>query len=111
MQEIRPYLQSGSDHGDGTRELFQYMMLVRALVMENVSQEIENPTEATRNGQATIYEEKRHLKAKSQMVRDAVEIQPIKFKTALNELHQKYFKTPKPRVSVWIFIVNFSSCF
>lgn len=111
MQEIRPCLQSGTDYGDGTRELLRYMMLVRALVLANVSQEIENPTEATLNGQATIHEEKRHLKAKSQMVRDAVEIQPIKFETALDELYQKYFKPPRRSVSVWIFIVNFSSFF
>lgn len=92
MQETLSDLQSGSDHGDGTRELLQDMKLVRAQVMADVRQEIENLAEATRDRQAMIHEEMRHLEAQSQMVRDAVEIQLIKFETALDELHQKYFK-------------------
>jgi hypothetical protein len=92
MQETLSDLQSGNDHGDGTRELLQDMKLVRAQVMADVRQEIENLAEATRDRQAMIHEEMRHLEAQSQMVRDAVEIQLIKFETALDELHQKYFK-------------------
>ena len=92
MQETLSDLQSGNDHGDGTRELLQDMKLVRAQVMADVRQEIENLAEATRDREAMIYEEMRHLEAQSQMVRDAVEIQLIKFETALDELHQKYFK-------------------
>lgn len=92
MQETLSELQSGKDHGDGTRELLQDMKLVRAQVMADVRQEIENLAEATRTRQAMIHEEMRQLEAQSQMVRDAVEIQLIKFETALDELHQKYFK-------------------
>tara|TARA_X000000950_G_scaffold251569_1_gene313026 strand:- start:652 stop:1503 length:852 start_codon:yes stop_codon:yes gene_type:complete len=92
MQETLSDLQSGKGYGDGTSELLQDMKLARAQVMADVRHEIENLAEATRDRQAMIHEEMRQLEAQSQLVRDTVEIQLIKLETALDELHQKYFK-------------------
>ncbi len=95
MQETLADLQSGNDPSEGTRELLEDMKSLRAQVMADVRQEIENLTDAAQERQAMIQEELRRLEAQSQTVRDAVESHLIKFETVLDELHQKYFKNAK----------------
>jgi hypothetical protein len=95
MQETLADLQSGNDPSEGTRELLEDMKSLRAQVMADVRQEIENLTDAAQERQAMIQKELRLLEAQSQTVRDAVESHLIKFETVLDELHQQYFKNAK----------------
>ena len=95
MQETLADLQSGNDPSEGTRELLEDMKLLRAQVMADIRGEIENLTEAAQERQAMIQEELRQLEAQSQTVREAVEIQLVKFETVLDDLHQQYFKNAK----------------
>ena len=61
MQETLADLQSGNHPSDGTRELLEDMKSLRAQVMADVCQEIDNLTDAARERPAMIQEELRHL--------------------------------------------------
>ena len=95
MQETLADLQSGNDPSEGTRELLEDMKSLRAQVMADVCQEIDNLTDAARERPAMIQEELRRFEAQSQTARDAVESHLIKFETVLDDLHQQYFKNAK----------------
>ena len=78
-------LQSGNDPSKGTRELPEDMKSLRAQVITDVRQEIENLTDAAQERQAMIQKEWRGLETQGQTVRDAVEGNFIKFEIMLDE--------------------------
>ncbi|MEE3059781.1 MAG: hypothetical protein VX315_06595, partial [Pseudomonadota bacterium] len=82
---------------EGPREVREEMKSLRAQVMADVRQEIDDLTDAAQERQAMIQEELRRLEAQHKTVRDAVESNLIKFETVLDELHQQYVKNAKAR--------------